>query len=197
MVSRLQRLSYPACDPIDTRDFQGAWLQLHTLEDRGDGQLTVAGRITSNVFCAAATGPRNFLERDVSTCEPCDCDSFAECVPAGCRSACGTSRTCSSGLTCNADGRCVACGFLNGEVQCGGGPDGCGSCPGGTMCVEGLCSTAVRCSVAPGPLCDVPDWCPVDVRNIVGPYGEGTPCTCVFPSLGGSCAVFSGSMEFL
>lgn len=196
MVSGLQGMSYPACDPIDTRDFQGAWLLIETFADLGYGMLSPYGVIDSDVFCSAELGPRNFLERDDATCSACDCAAFGECIPAGCRAACGVDKVCGAGQTCLADGSCATCGFMPGQIQCGGGPDGCGACPGGTMCVEGLCSALLRCQVSPSSLCDVPDWCPVDVRNLSGPAYPGASCFCNYPANGGTCQTFYGSLEF-
>ncbi|MCB9610171.1 MAG: hypothetical protein H6716_26525 [Polyangiaceae bacterium] len=196
MVSVIHGLSFPACDPIDTRDFQGAWLAIDTFTDQGTGQLEPTGRIVSEVFCAAEEAPRTFLERDQTKCEVCDCDAFQECIPQGCRKTCGSGSLCEPGSTCLASGVCSPCGFGPNQVQCGGGPDGCGACPGGTMCVEGLCSALLRCDTGKSALCDVPDWCPVDVRNAPGPVGPGTPCFCVYPYNGSACQSFNGYLEF-
>lgn len=196
LVSGYQRLSYPACDPFDTRDFQGAWISVETFVDRGDGVLNVAGRINSDVFCAAESRPSTFIERDEAECEPCACDKFDSCVPAGCHAFCGEGSGCGPGATCTADGVCAACGLLPGQVQCGGGPDGCGVCPLGTMCVEGLCSSILICQLSASKVCDVPEWCPVDVRSASGPVVPGTPCTCLFPANGNACQVFAGSVVF-
>lgn len=196
LSSALNMQSYPACDPVDTRDFQGAWLFIETFLDLGGTGLTPAGQITSEVFCVADGFPRNFLERDAAECKDCNCNEYTECTPAGCLGFCGPGVSCGIGQTCSSEGLCRTCGFQQDQVQCGGGPDGCGVCPGGTMCVEGHCTALLRCAVSPSALCDVPDWCPLDVRMAAGPIDFGSPCTCFYENNGSVCQQFNGFVEF-
>ena len=64
------------------------------------------------------------------------------------------------------------------------------------MCVEGLCSSLLRCNINPSSLCDVPDWCPVDASQF-GFLPSGAPCTCFYPDNGTVCRSFQGSIELL
>lgn len=188
LVSTIHGLSYPACDPsLDTRDAQGGWHRFDIFADTGQGQLTPVGSINTEVFCAVDAGnePVTYLERDETSCQSCDCESFDGCIPGGCRRVCGDTRQCAPGQTCLANGTCAECGFAPGQIQCGGGPDGCGSCPADTMCIEGFCSAVRRCVISPG-FCDVPEWCPLDIRpSPQNPSGysplDGEPCYCLFP----------------
>lgn len=193
LISRDLNLSGVACDPFDTRDSNGAGQYFTYYQMDADGVVSTQGGVFSQALCASGAPYATFVERDSARCETCACESFLECIPAGCRSTCGV-KACPGGQTCSAEGKCLTCGTKAGEVQCGSGPDGCGPCASGTMCVEGFCTTFARCMTSPPSRCGVPNWCPVDVSAALpfGPVPLGANCYCWWPTEDRSCSYFNG-----